>query len=97
MTVIAQHKALSGRGDEIAAMLRDHVRATRDEPGCVAFVVSRSVDEPERFVLFERFVDEAAFQSHRNSPHFERFIEHGGPLLETRTWNRYIEIEPTVA
>jgi quinol monooxygenase YgiN len=97
LTVIAQHTARSGRGDDIAAMLRDHVRATRAEPGCLTFIVSRSTDDPESFVLFEQFVDEEAFESHRGSPHFERFVEKGFPLLEKRSWSRYVEIEPTVS
>ena len=68
---------------------------SRAEPGCATFTLSRSIDEPENFDLFEQYTDEAAFESHRNSPHFGRLMEKGFPLLENRTFDRYIEIEPT--
>lgn len=95
LTVIAQYKVANGRSDEVAAILRDHVQATRAEPGCITFIASRLIDDPDSFVLFEQYVDEAAFQSHRESPHFVQNAENGiYPLLEQRNWARYIQIEP---
>ena len=31
-----------------------------DEPGCLVFRASRSLEDPEVFVLYEEYVDEAA-------------------------------------
>lgn len=96
LTVVAQDCALEGRGDEVAALLRSHAAATRKEPGCVDFVASRSIDRPLEFILFERYVDESAFEEHRGSPHFGSYVERGiVPLLATRSWSRFTEIKPT--
>ena len=74
----------------MASILAHHVQATRAESGCVHFIVSRSEKEPDRFVLFEQYVDEAAFDAHRTSSHFDRYIDNGVvPLLAERTWDRY--------
>jgi len=90
LVVIAQYKTRSGKGDEVAAILARHVAETRVEPGCLQFTVNRSTDDPERFVLYEQYVDEAAFELHRLSPHFERNVDQGVvPLLAERTWGRY--------
>jgi (4S)-4-hydroxy-5-phosphonooxypentane-2,3-dione isomerase len=45
------------------------------EPGCVQFVVSRSKEVPDLFTLAEFYVDEAALEVHRKTPHFLLFQE----------------------
>ncbi len=46
-------------------LLAEHQRLTRAEPGCLAFAISESPDDPERFVVAERFRDRAAFDAHQ--------------------------------
>jgi quinol monooxygenase YgiN len=53
---------------EIAA---DFTNATRGEPGCKWFDWSRSVADPNEYVLVEAFQDEAAGAAHVNSAHFK--------------------------
>jgi quinol monooxygenase YgiN len=94
ITVIAQYRAISGEGDVIAGTLAKHVAATRTEPGCVQFVAYRSSDDPDRFMLYEQYVDDAAFDSHRVTPHFRTFVEATiVPLLAERQFSRLEEIE----
>ena len=50
---------------------------------------------PDGFVLYEQYVDEAAFEAHRQSPHFREYIEGGVvPLLAEREWHRYDLVGP---
>ncbi len=44
-------------------LLDEHVRLTRDEPGCLAFSVTRAGEG--RFEVAERFRDRAAFAAHQ--------------------------------
>ena len=98
LTVIAQYKARPGTGDEVAEVLALHVAATRAEPGCLEFVALRADDDPDRFALYERYVDEEAFQTHRATPHFRTYVEGRiVPLLEERTFQRYLEVTPARA
>ncbi|MDE0834900.1 MAG: putative quinol monooxygenase [Akkermansiaceae bacterium] len=46
-----------------------------NEPGCVQFTVSRAKEAPHLFTLAEFYVDEAALEVHRKSPHFILFQE----------------------
>ena len=95
LIVIAQYVTKSGAAEEVARILRRHVADSRAEPGCLEFTVHQSVDSPERFVLYERYVDEDAFQAHRESLHFSVNIERGAiPLLADRTWSRYAILAP---
>ena len=83
--VVAQWLAKQGTDDEIAAVLKTAVRNSRAEPGCVLFMANRSVDNPRKFVLYEQFVDEAAFQAHLATDSFkENVLGRIVPLLESR-------------
>lgn len=53
--------------------VREFTEATRAEPGNIFFEWSRSVDEPDTFVLVEAFADDAA-QAHVASEHFQTAI-----------------------
>ena len=50
---------------------RDFTRATRGEPGCLWFDWSRSVDDPNEYVLVEAFRDDEAGGAHVQSAHFK--------------------------
>ncbi len=58
------------RWPDIAASFTD---ATRSDPGCLWFDWSRSLDDPNEYVLVEAFPDEAAaVVAHVQSDHFVR-------------------------
>lgn len=55
----------------------------------------QDIEDPDHFVLYEQYDDEAAFQAHRATPHFTTYIERRViPLLQERSWSRYDEITP---
>jgi quinol monooxygenase YgiN len=73
-TVVAKLRAAQGKGDALAALLAEQcgvVRAT--EPGCVAYRLHRADGDPELFLFYEVYVDDAAFDAHRRSPHLAAF------------------------
>lgn len=51
--------------DRVAALLPEHTRLSRAEPGCLRFEVWRSQADPCRFAVSERFRDRAAFEAHQ--------------------------------
>jgi quinol monooxygenase YgiN len=48
----------------------DFTTATQAEPGCLWFEWSRSVTNPDEYVLVEAFADDAAGAAHVQSEHF---------------------------
>jgi len=56
--------------DRWPEITREFTEATRAEPGNLWFQWSRSVDNPEEYVLVEAFQDEAA-AAHVGSDHFK--------------------------
>lgn len=55
--------------------LEDLQWATRQEAGNLSFDILQSQDQPGSLLLVEAFVDEAAVQAHRATPHFRQFKE----------------------
>lgn len=95
VAVVVLYKVRPGHGDEVAALLSRHTAATRQEPGCRDFVALRAVDDPDAFVLYERYVSPAAFEAHQASPHFEKFVlGQIRPLLDDRVLERFQLVPP---
>ncbi|GLX09728.1 putative quinol monooxygenase [Microbispora sp. NBRC 16548] len=76
---VAILRAKPEHADEVEATLRDIVAATRDEEGAVAFVLHRQ--GPATFVIYEKYVDEAAREAHFAMPYVSGFVARFGELL----------------
>jgi quinol monooxygenase YgiN len=84
-------------------LVDDFTQATRAEPGNLWFEWSRSVDDPNEFVLVEAFKDDAA-EAHVKSDHFVQAMKTLLPaIVETprivifvipgEEWSRMGELE----
>ncbi|HOE96568.1 MAG TPA: antibiotic biosynthesis monooxygenase [Candidatus Sumerlaeota bacterium] len=56
--------------DAFIAATLENARNTRGEPGNLRFDVLQAVDDPNRFFLYEVYVDEAAFAEHQQTAHY---------------------------
>jgi len=96
VALIVHYQALAGRGDEVAALLARHAAATRAEPGNLDFVALRGTEDPDSFVLYERYESDEAFKAHQASPHFEGIaVAQIRPLLAERTLQFCQVVEPS--
>jgi quinol monooxygenase YgiN len=57
--------------DQWPRIAANFTEATRNEPGCLWFDWSRSLADPQEYVLVEAFRDEAAGVAHVTSVHFK--------------------------
>ncbi|WP_240722213.1 putative quinol monooxygenase [Poseidonocella sp. HB161398] len=62
---------------ETEALLAGLVRATATEPGCIAFEIRQSLEDPRKFTLWERWTSEAALKAHYDYPHTRHVLETG--------------------
>jgi autoinducer 2-degrading protein len=74
--LLARYHAHEGQGDLVERTLGRMAEAVgRDEPACLVYRASRSLDDPDVFVLYEEYEDEAALLAHRETPHFRNLVE----------------------
>ena len=57
---------------EVARLFTRLQKASREEPGCLMYIVHRHKTDHRRFFIYEQYQDEAALEAHRNSEHFQQ-------------------------
>ena len=68
-----------------AGRARASCRPSRDEPGCRFYQPCRDPENPDAFLIFEIYDDQAAFEAHGASEHFQEIAVGGAfDLLESR-------------
>jgi quinol monooxygenase YgiN len=83
--VVARWRPRDGQIERIEAILRELTKEIRREPGNLQFIVNRSLDDPNEFLLYEQYANEQAFLDHRQMPHFKTLVlGQAVPLLERR-------------
>lgn len=91
--VVARYLSAEDTGDEVARLLVEMEPLANEEPGCASYVTHRSVDDPRRFMLYEQYLDEAAFQAHTETEAFKRILlGQIVPLLEERARETYVTL-----
>lgn len=64
LRLIVTINAVEGKGAELAGAYRGRCEEVMKEPGCEQFEVFRSVVNPDKMVIIERWVDQAALDVH---------------------------------
>ena len=86
IVLIAKYHVKPGHGDAVEAALRRMAPLVlAQEPGCTQYRVHRSTENPDLFLLYEEYIDQAAIEAHRRMPQFQEIIEGTiVPLLDKR-------------
>jgi len=83
MVVIAAIiKTVAGRGDELEQELRKLVPKVLQEPGVMTYIVHRSMTDPSRFFVYEKYRTKADFELHCSTPHFKEFSQALEPIRD---------------
>jgi quinol monooxygenase YgiN len=76
IVLVAMYHCQLGKGDEVEAQLKRMAPLVKQkEPGCALYHACRAEDNLDLFLLYEHYVDQAAFEAHRETPHFKEIIE----------------------
>lgn len=86
VVLLARYRVEPGHADDVEQALREMAPyVAKDEPGCLVYRATRSVEDPDVFVLFEEYENDAALAHHRTTEHFNMIIEgRVAPLLLSR-------------
>lgn len=66
---------------ELKQALEGMLEPTRNEPGCLRYQLFQDKNDPSQFLFQEQFADEAAFDSHCNTTHFQALLKEIEDLL----------------
>ncbi|HEY2057381.1 MAG TPA: antibiotic biosynthesis monooxygenase [Amycolatopsis sp.] len=79
---VATMKALPGHADEVRELMRSVAQDTRQEDGCLAYLVHQAKDAPGTVVVYERWASPAALAAHHRTAHMDAFKKAAGSLVE---------------
>ena len=83
--LVVRMKTKEGQEDRALEVMRELAEASRQEPGCEAYVPCRDPEDPGSFLFYEQYRDQAAFEEHGASEHFQRLaLGELFPLMESR-------------
>ncbi len=89
------HVAAENRQPFIDATL-ENAAATLQEPGSLRFDVIQQLDDPNRFLLYEVYRDEAGMRAHKETAHYARWRDTVAPwMAEPRRGVKHQALFPT--
>jgi len=78
MLILVVHVTIRvGHEEEVTESFRKLQEETRREPGCINYFVQRSRENPQVYMVYEQYKDEAALQAHRETSHFQEYGKNG--------------------
>ncbi len=83
--LVVRMRVKEGEEQRAVEVVRELATATREEPGCEAYVPCVDPEDPRSLIFYEQYADNAAFESHGASEHFQRLaVGQLWDLLESR-------------
>ena len=82
VNVVAILVALPGKAEELRALLAGMVSPSRAEPGNSQYNLWRDKADLGRFVIEERYLDDAAAAAHHATPHYKNYLSKINDLAE---------------
>ena len=80
--------------DAFMKKLDENAREARKEAGCKQFEVLVDPADKAKIMLYEVYKDEAAFESHQQTPHFKKYVAEAVPLLASRERHVWKRVSP---
>lgn len=93
IVVVAEYVIGEGNVEKALELIGQWAEMARAEEGNRAFIVNQSTEDPRHLLLYEQYVDQAAFDFHSTRPEFKTFvIDTIVPLLESRKRRMFIVV-----
>ena len=92
--VLARWTAKEGQEDRLAEICEEMTEPSRAEPGNTFYQAHRDPENPQLFVLYEQYEDEAAYEAHMATEHFTRLVKEEAipDILEAREREFYVTL-----
>jgi len=84
IVVAAVLKTAEGKGDELVKEFKKLAPKVLKDPGVISYVMHRSVNDPNKFFVYEKYEDQEALKYHSSTSHFKEFSKAIGPMLSGR-------------
>ncbi|MDQ3938749.1 MAG: antibiotic biosynthesis monooxygenase [Chloroflexota bacterium] len=92
--VAATWRAKEGEEERIREIIETITPLSRAEPACRFYQAHRSPEDARLFFLYEQYDDEAGYEAHMATEHFEKYVRGDAiPRLESRDRAFYVTMD----
>ncbi|UFP92966.1 putative quinol monooxygenase [Gloeobacter morelensis] len=91
LTLFARFRARPGLERQLSASLEALVAPTREEPGCIEYVLHRSTEDPCVYQLYENWRSQADFDAHLAMPYLKAMLAESPAWLAEPLEIRFFE------
>ena len=81
LLVFATITAKPGLGSDLKAAFHTLIPQVRAEAACQLYELYESTEQPDQFIMHERWNDEAGLAAHAAMPHMDAFKQQFGHLM----------------
>nr|WP_314739028.1 antibiotic biosynthesis monooxygenase [uncultured Haemophilus sp.] len=74
-----------------AIIMAEMAQSLKVEEGVIAMYAATEKENPNKWIFFEIYANDAAYAHHRETPHFKDYIKQTGEMLKDKS---YVEIRP---
>ena len=76
IAIVVELKVPSNGAKDFRALAEQHARRCLErEPGCLQFDITQDPADPEQWLFYERYRDEAALDAHRKTDYLAKFLK----------------------
>jgi len=83
LKVIAKINAIPGKESILQEVLIKLIEPTRNEPGCISYILLNNITDQGEFTFFEEWITEKDLDSHMQSPHFKKAVNNLNGLISS--------------
>src|SRR5215468_11755036 len=89
IAIVVELKVPASASKDFAALSEQHARRCLErEPGCQQFDITQDPADPEQWLFYERYRDEAALEAHRKTDYLAKFLEAANAYIVDRKLRR---------
>ena len=80
-------------GSYLAIVKKEMQTSIRVEPGVLAIYAVADKEDSTKLTFFEMYADEAAYLSHRETPHFKEYAEQTKNMIKSRKLREGVPVQ----
>ena len=77
VSVVVEEYIKEGQKDAFVAHMRELIRLTKEEEGCIAYDLYEALDDPDEVVMVEIWENKEALDNHMQTEHFQKMVPAG--------------------
>lgn len=94
VTVVAKVVAKKECIENVKSELQKLVEPTRNEVGCIEYLLHQDCDDPGVFIFYETWESLDCLEKHMSTDHFSSYVNAVGGMLEEKAVHKMTRVEP---